>query len=99
LTDEEFRTQSERFHSFDDIIDDIIIVEDWRRKTMLPEPNCSKRNCKWFLGVLQVNEDEWGEVSYCSAFPGGIPDEIAYGKNLHLKPIAGQVGDIIFEKE
>ena len=43
--------------------------------------------------------DESTERPYCAAFPDGIPEEIAYGDNKHLKPIEGQGNDIVFEKE
>lgn len=63
---------------------------------MLVEPRCFARNCKNFIGVKdEVNELK--QVPICGAFPTGILDEIAYGPNLHLKPIAGDHG-IQFEK-
>lgn len=34
----------------------------------------------------------------CDAFPDGIPDEIAYGDDLHLRPVLGDRG-LQFEKE
>lgn len=39
------------------------------------------------------------EAWFCNAFPEGIPDEIAYGDNLHLVPLENQGNDIVFEKE
>jgi len=33
----------------------------------------------------------------CAAFPDGIPNEIAYGKNKHAKPFPGDHG-IQYEK-
>jgi hypothetical protein len=59
---------------------------------MIDEPRCSERNCKHFLGVLQKSEEEVGERPYCAAFPGGIPDEIAYGDNDHVSPFPGDHG-------
>ena len=38
-----------------------------------------------------------GIILSCKAFKKGIPREIAYGKNLHLKPVKGDNG-ILFEK-
>jgi len=49
------------------------------------------------VGVKQDGEDEATERVVCDAFPGGIPDEIAYGEDLHLFPIKGDHG-IVFEK-
>jgi hypothetical protein len=34
---------------------------------------------------------------YCFAFPGGIPDNIIRGKNLHTEPMEGDHG-IVYEK-
>lgn len=61
------------------------------------EPNCSKRDCKHFIGVDQPDGTEQTERVICEAFPEGIPDVIAYGDNLHLKPFEGD-GGIQFEK-
>jgi hypothetical protein len=33
----------------------------------------------------------------CSAFPDGIPYDIAYGNNQHSKPIEGQGNDFVYE--
>ena len=68
---------------------------------MLIEPNCSKRQCVHFLGVRgdpTPGEPERGERNYCAAFPDGIPDEITYGSNLHLKPVDGDHG-LQYEKD
>jgi len=65
---------------------------------MIQEPRCYERRCKHFIGVKQDRENEETERVVCSAFPDGIPSEIAYGKNLHLKPVEGDNG-IQFEKE
>ena len=75
---------------------------------MLVEPRCSERNCKHFLGVrLPPDQEEFGDTPdepelgqfvYCAAFPGGIPDEIAYGDNLHLEPFTGDNG-IQYERD
>lgn len=59
---------------------------------MLKEPNCSIRKCKHFQGTTP----EPDERPRCAAFPNGIPDSIAYGDNLHLKPVRGD-GGIQFE--
>ena len=59
---------------------------------MLIEPRCSVRRCKHFLGVLQPDGMELTERNYCSAFPDGIPTDIAYGDNKHLEPVEGDQG-------
>ena len=59
---------------------------------MITEPNCSKRNCKHFLGVVQPDGTEASERPNCKAFPRGIPDEIAYGNNKHDKSYPGDNG-------
>lgn len=64
---------------------------------MLTEPHCSRRRCRHFRGVKN-DGDETTERPVCTAFPDGIPEEIAYGDNLHLEPVAGDNG-IIFERE
>jgi len=67
---------------------------------MITPPNCYKRNCKHFLGVHNDSDpfDESAEVVNCLAFPEGIPDEIAYGVDKHLKKVKGQVGKFVFEE-
>lgn len=67
-------------------------------KPMLTEPNCSKRGCLHFRGVSQPDGTEMTERVVCDAFPDGIPDEIAYGDNLHLKPFPGDHGIQFQEK-
>jgi hypothetical protein len=67
---------------------------------MLPEANCYQRGCRHFLGVRSGPEDaiEMGQRYVCSAYPDGIPSEIAYGEDKHLTPRPGQVDGIVFEK-
>lgn len=64
---------------------------------MIGEPNCAKRNCKHLQGVKQADGTEMTEVVYCTAFPDGIPDDIAYGTNLHMEVHPDQENEIIFE--
>lgn len=64
--------------------------------TMIAEPNCSKRKCKHFLGVLSPSPEN--AVPYCAAFPKGIPFEVAYGTNLHHTAVPGDHG-IRYEKD
>lgn len=66
---------------------------------MIAEPECSKRKCLYFLGVFQKDGDEVTEVVYCTAFPEGIPDEIAYGDDKHKTVRKDQVGNYIYKKE
>jgi len=66
---------------------------------MLPEPNCNKRRCIHYLGVIQPDGTEESEVNYCEAFPEGISDEIAYGENKHLKPLKDQKNEIVYEED
>lgn len=65
---------------------------------MIAEPNCSKRKCGRFQGVDQPDGTEMTERVVCEAFPGGIPDEIAYGDHRHTTPVEGDHG-IQYEKE
>lgn len=65
---------------------------------MIQEPNCFTRNCTHFRGVIQPDGTELTERPCCAAYPNGIPDDIAYGKDKHLKVRKDQNNDIIFEK-
>ena len=65
---------------------------------MLAEPNCYKRQCKHFTGVIQPDGTEMTETNACKAFPKGIPDEIAYGDNKHSKPLPDQKNNIAYEE-
>jgi len=61
-------------------------------------PACFERKCKFYLGIIQPDGEETSERPACLAFPDGIPDEIAYGRNKHLKKHKDQENDIVFEK-
>lgn len=63
---------------------------------MLDEPNCSLRNCKHFIGI---KGDYYEDRLVCSAFLDEIPDEIAYGNNLHESPFPGQKNNIVYESK
>jgi hypothetical protein len=65
---------------------------------MLQEPKCSIRKCEYFIGARYLEEGEETEVVYCKAFPNGIPSDIAYGNDKHLKVYPGQIGDYVFKK-
>lgn len=45
-------------------------------------------NCKNYVGDLK-----------CFAFPNGIPNSILTGRNIHNKPLKGQIIPIIFEQK
>ena len=59
---------------------------------MILEPECFKRNCRHFLGVKSYGPGESDQRVTCRAFPDGIPEEIAYGKNKHTQPFEATVG-------
>jgi len=59
---------------------------------------CSIRKCRHLGFVKSDGVDERTERPTCTAFPDGIPYEIAYGSNLHLKPFPGDHG-IQYEKD
>lgn len=79
---------------------------------MLAVCRCFERRCIHYQGVHQPDGTEQGEVNVCAAFPPeavrlngdvGIPDEIAYGDDLHLDPWpseeAPQDNGIQFERD
>jgi hypothetical protein len=53
---------------------------------------CSRRQCRHFIGAKKTDGDEATERLVCRAFPGGIPAEIAHGGNDHTKPYKGDRG-------
>lgn len=63
---------------------------------MLKPPRCYTRKCIHFIGVNGVDDESQDKV-VCNAFPEGIPDEVAWGENLHLQMLPGDNG-ITFEK-
>lgn len=65
---------------------------------MMEEPRCALRQCKHLLGAYQPDQSELKEIPCCRAFPEGIPREISYGNNLHLKPVKGDHG-LQYEKD
>ncbi len=69
---------------------------------MLAEPNCNKRRCRHFIeegGIMSDSPgDEITERPFCPAFPKGIPREISYGSNKHLKVRPDQKGILVYER-
>lgn len=50
---------------------------------------CQIRKCKRFIGIVGPGINA---LYVCDAFPLGIPDDILFGNNLHLSPVAGDGG-------
>lgn len=68
---------------------------------MLAKPRCVQRQCKHFIGVKRlVEDDEGSEVLVCKAFPDfGIPDDIAYGVDPHTEVHILQDNTITYERK
>jgi hypothetical protein len=66
---------------------------------MIAESNCEKRQCKYYVGIIQPKGTEEVEKHFCGAFLDGIPDDIAYGDNPHRVVVAGQDKPYIFQKD
>ena len=66
---------------------------------IIMEPKCFERKCKHNIRVIQPDGTEMTEQNACDAYPNGIPADIAYGDDLHLKVRPDQDNDIIYEKE
>jgi len=64
---------------------------------MLSVPQCWKRRCKNYFGIIQPDYTEQTERNNCKAFPDGIPIGIAYGRNKHTRPLPDQKNDTVFE--
>lgn len=62
---------------------------------MILTPRCFERNCIHFRGAN--GNDELDEHLICVAFPEGIPNDIAFGDNLHLVSQSGDNG-VIYEQ-
>lgn len=65
---------------------------------MITEPQCSKRKCKHFQGIIQPDGTEMSERPACEAYPNGIPDMIAFGEDLHLTIRSDQDNEITYER-
>lgn len=66
-------------------------------KTMIAPPNCFIRGCKHYIGIIQADGTEMTEWPACEAYPDGISEEIAYGKDLHLQVRGDQYNNVIYE--
>ena len=70
-----------------------------RHKTATGEPRkyaeckCGERFCKYYRG-WRPDKD----IDYCKAFKEGIPDEIAFGDDLHLTPRENQGNALCYSK-
>lgn len=56
---------------------------------------CEERRCKHlYRGESKLPDDYIPCIGsgWCRAFPSGIPDEIAWGENLHTAPYPGDGG-------
>ena len=53
---------------------------------IMREVHCWRRKCRWFVGIAH---QEGPGVPICGAFPDGIHEEIAYGKNTHCSVMSG----------
>lgn len=58
---------------------------------MLTTPRCYERRCRHLIGASSQTSEQL-QRPICSAFPKGIPEEIAYGDDLHLEPRDGDHG-------
>ena len=65
---------------------------------MLAEPRCRERACVHFRGVLQGADGELSERVVCAAYPDRIPDDVAYGADLHLARRDDQDNDIVYQE-
>jgi hypothetical protein len=59
---------------------------------MIDESRCQQRKCKHYWRIHQDNGFEITERHICAAYPNGIPDQIAFGNVLHIKPFPGDQG-------
>jgi len=66
---------------------------------MIAIPKCKIRKCINFNGIVQPDGTELTERVVCDAYPAGIPNDIAYGDDLHLQVRDDQNNDIVFEEE
>jgi len=64
---------------------------------MIQEPNCFKRGCTHNIRVEQPDGTEETEVNACDAYPNEIPEDIAYGDELHLTVRKDQKNKIVFQ--
>jgi hypothetical protein len=67
------------------------------KKMTILESNCSKRDCLYYQGVIRSDEmSALVHIHVCFAFPFGIPDDIAFGDNLHEEPVKNQGNSVVY---
>jgi hypothetical protein len=49
-------------------------------------------HCKHYFDDEDEDSERFNEPPACDAFPEGMPDEIFFGRNLHLEPYPGDHG-------
>ncbi len=64
----------------------------------IEEAKCFNRECLHLLGIKLMEGKGLVPQYFCEAFSNGIPEEIAYGNNLHKVPFEGQKNKIVFKK-
>jgi len=65
---------------------------------MLSGPKCYTRKCVYYSGVIQPDGTELTETNACTAYPKGIPDDIAYGLDKHLAVRPDQKNKIVYKR-
>lgn len=67
--------------------------------TTMLESSCTVRGCKHYLGTDSPEDRNSMKIWYiCEAYTEGIPDDIAMGKDKHLKVRPDQNNSIVYEK-
>ncbi len=66
---------------------------------LIKAPRCFQRHCKHYQGIAPPDGIELTGRPVCKAYPNGIPDEIAYGNDLHHTVRDDQDNDITFKRK
>jgi|GEM_PF-3334452 hypothetical protein len=56
-------------------------------------------HCKHYFDDEDEDSERFNEPSACDAFPEGIPEEIFFGRNLHLEPYPEDHGITFADKD